>query len=177
LYIWNLDGLKVLLKDGPLPAAMAIKYLLIYFALNSIGSMTALIVKTALTPADYTRLALTTAVFVWGVVRAYRANGGRDGRDFLGRLASLYFVCGLRFVIRNILWLLLALIVAMALVGFAIALIWSTSALERYFKPSADVVSLAITTAFLVALWSNLHGNLSEVAGASNNSLERSRER
>jgi hypothetical protein len=95
MYFIGIGKLKSELASGPLPARRALPYAGIWL---SITTVLPFVGGDASRPPEWTwLLGIYSLIAVGGgVALAYRANGGKDGVDFISRLLSVWWVVGIR---------------------------------------------------------------------------------
>ena len=93
---WKIDALKHELSAAPLAASQAVQYSI------ASGVLTILLYGLPFYDAnawDVAGICGDAALLGAGSYLAYRANGGADGRDLLGRYFSVTWVVGIRFLV------------------------------------------------------------------------------
>ncbi|NAZ94490.1 hypothetical protein [Vibrio toranzoniae] len=98
MYFWNIESLKSDIVAERLAEKDRFKYALIYIVFNiiafeyfqeeSVGEVSLWLQVEA---------ALNVIIVLVGTYFAYKANGGENGQDFLGRYFSISFVVSIRF--------------------------------------------------------------------------------
>lgn len=93
---WNLERLRSELIAGDLPPREGLQYLIATAVLT--------IVAYALPMPEWNQwdsiqVGSDIILVVLGTLWIYRANGGPEGRDFLGRFLALYWLVGLRMLV------------------------------------------------------------------------------
>jgi hypothetical protein len=119
MYFWRIHRMKADLAARELPPRSVVGYVLAYLLLMNLATLPEFFspsTETAFTfswPVVVFVLA-SVAILVVGLMAAYRANGGDDGRDLAGRLLALSWVLGLRVTM-----LFLPLFIAL-MIGFVV---------------------------------------------------------
>ena len=95
MYIIGIRKLKIELADGPLASRRALPYAIVWLSIMTILPYMSF---SSSRPPEWTWLLATYSLFAvgCGVVLAYRANGGKDGVDFVARLLAVWLVVGIR---------------------------------------------------------------------------------
>jgi hypothetical protein len=146
MYWWDIDALKKELRLGPLPAAMAFRYVL---------ANTLLVTLSAVLPnpadADSTTWivrVLSVGVTVFGLRHCYHENGAAAGHLFMDRYFAISWVLYVRQV---------AVFLAVAI---------GVSALARAAAPEGDrrILYAATGIAWLAVLYWRIGSHIREVA-------------
>lgn len=153
MYFWSIHRLKDELQRGQLAPLHAMRYLMGIWLLFTLGASSYWLFPVAQANVwDFGMLAASGLAVLIGVRAAYRANGGADGVDFLGRFHALAWVVGWRVLIPT-----LALIVV------------GSIAYEAITKPPADeaqnsdVVGFAASVISQVVFYSRVSIHMRDV--------------
>ncbi len=103
---WNLDELKARLRGGTLSEAHSLVYWILSIGFLLLDPLAARSVETSVW--DWVLAGVGLASVGVGGWRAYRWNGGAEGKDFLKRLVAIAWVVGFRIQLRALLLLALA---------------------------------------------------------------------
>lgn len=100
MYFWNILQLKEDIRSGDFGEKDRFIYAFIYIALATIGmEVSGIIPLEDRNIWDNVSVIGNILIPIIGTIFAYRANGGRNGRDFLGRFFSIGFVLFIRFLV------------------------------------------------------------------------------
>ena len=100
MYYWNIKSLKDDIRNNKLSEHDRFLYALIYVVLGSI-SMEAMMWMGMDSKNIWDGIATIVNIIIAtiGTIYAYKANGGSQGIDFLGRYFSIGFVMVIRFIV------------------------------------------------------------------------------
>lgn len=145
MYFWNTKTLASDIKKGELSEADQKNY---YLGL-SIIILIQIYLGLIEGPRDFTFTAieflLMLAITVAGINWAFKANGGNEGRDFIGRFVSLSFPVMIKIFV-------LTLVLAFAAV-FLIASLVDPQAMERGASVRESVVLLIAVAMEIIYFW------------------------
>jgi hypothetical protein len=112
MFFWRIEALKTQLRRGSLPQPAAFGYLLAILLLYTAGTV-APITTLAWSPSALDRSVYVALIlFVGGgTYAAYRANGGRQGSDFVARYVAISWVLGNRLAVMLLLPIMAVLFV------------------------------------------------------------------
>ena len=100
MYFWKIEELKESIKKDELSEKDRFIYVLIYIILYTLGlEAISLMPVETLNVWDYIISISNVLVVFVGTILAFRANGGNNGKDFLGRYFSIGFVVTIRFMV------------------------------------------------------------------------------
>lgn len=100
MYFWNIEALKKDIVKDRLTEKERFVYVLIYLVLTAVGFEYLQQVDTELENIwDSIEAIANVLIVLIGTYCAYRANGGENGQDFLGRYFSVGFVVSIRFFV------------------------------------------------------------------------------
>ena len=100
MYFWNIEALKKDIVKDRLTEKERFVYVLIYLVLTAVGFEYLQQVDTELANIwDSIEAIADVLIVLIGTYCAYRANGGENGQDFLGRYFSIGFVVSIRFFV------------------------------------------------------------------------------
>ncbi len=100
MYFWNIEALKKDIVKDRLTEKERFVYVLIYLVLTAVGFEYLQQVDTELENIwDSIEAIANVLIVLIGTFCAYRANGGENGQDFLGRYFSIGFVVSIRFFV------------------------------------------------------------------------------
>ncbi|MCI5064747.1 hypothetical protein MRY87_03365, partial [bacterium] len=101
---WNIRQLKRDLVAGPLPNREFIRYLfwLTFVTLLGIEGVPLLPPEGPVTGLDVITALLSIFFGMLGLIWAYRANGGDNGREFAARYFPICWVIAFRFVVFSV---------------------------------------------------------------------------
>ncbi len=106
MYWWNIEKLKKSLGKGALPQNFAFKYL-IYFIFLRLGQDLFFQsgANSSWNPENYRWVGVPLALIsdILEIYATYKLNGGRSGRDYLGRYFSIKLLTNLRYFVFGIL--------------------------------------------------------------------------
>jgi len=99
MYFWKIQNLKNDISNNNFNEHDRFIYATIYIVLCAVG-MEAMAWMPIDNPNiwDYIRPISNTTIVLVGTIMAYKSNGGRNGKDFLGRYFSIGFVIIIRFM-------------------------------------------------------------------------------
>jgi len=99
MYFWKIKQLKEDIKTGRFTEKDRFVYAFIYIVLCAAGieAMSYLPIENPNVWDTLNSVGNILIPFI-GTIFAYRANGGGEGSDFLGRFFSINFVVGIRFI-------------------------------------------------------------------------------
>ncbi len=97
MYFIRYAPLKERLKDRSIDDREALPYLILFCVLEAIA--TALPGSEFMNKWDYISTGATLLITIWGVMYAYRHNGGRIGYDLIHKFVVLGWVVAIRFLI------------------------------------------------------------------------------
>ena len=106
MYWWNIEKLKKSLEKGALPQNFAFKYLIYFIFLRLVQD---LFFQSGADSSwdldDYRWVAFPLALIsnILEIYATYKLNGGRSGRDYLGRYFSIKLLTNLRYFVFGIL--------------------------------------------------------------------------
>jgi hypothetical protein len=115
VHYWDLDVLKRALAAEAVPPADRSRYLVSVATANVLGVALPALSPSLATPLD---AGVGLVAFALGTWLAFAANGGRAGRDFLGRYPALWCVFGARFSV----FVGLPVVLSAGVVAFALGL-------------------------------------------------------
>ena len=120
MYLWNTRALAKELKEETVSQSQRFKYFLVFTMLYT----TILVVghyvdRYDITPESVTNSVLTLLVTLIGTIWCYRANGGRNGHEFIDRSICLGLPIGIRLIVVMIFILILYFIVGSIIYGEA----------------------------------------------------------
>lgn len=155
MYLIGIGKLKSELANGPLPARRALPYAGMWLSITTILPFAG---SDGPRPPEWTWLLVVYSLIALGggIALAYRANGGKDGVDFIARLLAVWWVVGIR--------VFLALCVPL---GF-LSVIWAPTP----SSPGAPLLSELVSTVALTlpAYW-RAALNLKDVRTRSNHGI------
>lgn len=99
MYIWRIDRLKRELALSVRRDSATVPYIIAYLVLLAFCTELARLVEEPLDTWRAVNALLVMTSAGAGTYVVYRANGGRDGRDFPNRFFPLSFVFGVRFFV------------------------------------------------------------------------------
>jgi len=114
MYFINIKQLKQDIINKEFTEKDRFIYALIYIAIYAISNELAFFENsTAPVMSDYISSIGTVIITVIGTYYFYRANGGNDGEDFLGRYFSIIWVVSMRLLLLVIIFIGISIIINM----------------------------------------------------------------
>jgi hypothetical protein len=109
MYFWNIEALKSDIRNNQLTEKIKFIYALIYIGLSTIAlELTPFMSEDNINGWDIMYSISSILIVIVGTIMAYKANGGPNGNEFLGKYFSISFVLSIRFLV-----LLIPLFIAM----------------------------------------------------------------
>ena len=119
MYFWKIEDLKKDIEEGRLTEKDRFIYLFISIIMSSImleltswATLASWATEATYTygMSNYIDSLLSILIPSFGVFLAFKANGGLNGADFLGKYLSISFVVGVRFILIGIIPIIVVLI-------------------------------------------------------------------
>lgn len=98
MYLWSIKNLKNDLISNLLTENYKFFYFFIFVLLFTLFSEIGVFIPSESNIIDKVQSIVSICIVIFGLVIAYRVNGGNAGKDFLTRAISLYVVLSIRFI-------------------------------------------------------------------------------
>ena len=97
MYFWNIRRLKSDLVERGLTESQSMMYLLVLWVISTLAAGVAAILPWNVWACVF--WVGSTLILILGVLYMYHRNGGAGGQQFLPRCLSLFWVCGVRWLV------------------------------------------------------------------------------